>query len=154
MITVGRENTDDIDLYYGDHGTGQPVVLIHGYPLNAHWWEKQEHVLLQARYRVITYDRRGFGQSSRPTVGYDYDTFAEDLDAVLCRRSPRTEALCYGRPKTPPTDGSRRGPTRRAPRSICPRCRTNRRRGPRATVAVCPAHALVGWSRCWPRRCR
>ena len=83
MITVGRENTDDIDLYYEDHGTGQPVVLIHGYPLNAHSWEKQEHVLLQAGYRVITYDRRGFGQSSRPTVGYDYDTFAEDLDAVL-----------------------------------------------------------------------
>jgi non-heme chloroperoxidase len=83
MITVGKENTDDIDLYYEDHGTGQPVVLIHGYPLNAHSWEKQEHVLLQAGYRVITYDRRGFGQSSRPTVGYDYDTFAEDLDAVL-----------------------------------------------------------------------
>ena len=83
MITVGRENTDDIDLYYEDHGTGQPVVLIHGYPLNAHSWEKQEHVLLQAGYRVITYDRRGFGQSSQPTVGYDYDTFAEDLDAVL-----------------------------------------------------------------------
>ena len=83
MITVGRENTDDIDLYYEDHGTGQPVVLIHGYPLNAHSSEKQEHVLLQAGYRVITYDRRGFGQSSQPTVGYDYDTFAEDLDAVL-----------------------------------------------------------------------
>jgi non-heme chloroperoxidase len=83
MINVGRENTDDIDLYYEDHGIGQPVVLIHGYPLNAHSWEKQEHVLLQAGYRVITYDRRGFGQSSQPTVGYDYDTFAEDLDAVL-----------------------------------------------------------------------
>jgi non-heme chloroperoxidase len=83
MITVGRENTDDIDLYYEDHGTGRPVVLIHGYPLNAHSWEKQEHVLLQAGYRVITYDRRGFGQSSQPTVGYDYDTFADDLDAVL-----------------------------------------------------------------------
>jgi non-heme chloroperoxidase len=83
MITVGQENTDDIDLYYEDHGTGQPVVLIHGYPLNGHSWEKQEHVLLQAGYRVITYDRRGFGQSSRPTVGYDCDTLAEDLDAVL-----------------------------------------------------------------------
>jgi non-heme chloroperoxidase len=83
MITVGRENTEDIDLYYEDHGTGQPVVLIHGYPLNAHSWEKQEHVLLQAGYRVITYDRRGFGQSSQPTVGYDYDTFADDLAAVL-----------------------------------------------------------------------
>ena len=82
-ITVGRENTDDIDIYYEDHGTGQPVVLIHGYPLNGHSWEKQERVLLQAGYRVITYDRRGFGQSSQPTVGYDYDTFAEDLNAVL-----------------------------------------------------------------------
>jgi non-heme chloroperoxidase len=82
-ITVGRENTDDIDIYYEDHGTGQPVVLIHGYPLNGHSWEKQERVLLQAGYRVITYDRRGFGQSSQPTVGYDYDTFAEDLAAVL-----------------------------------------------------------------------
>src|ERR1700736_2632306 len=82
-ITVGQENTDDIDIYYEDHGTGQPVVLIHGYPLNGHSWEKQEHVLLQAGYRVITYDRRGFGQSSQPTVGYDYDTFADDLAAVL-----------------------------------------------------------------------
>ena len=82
-ITVGQENTDDIDLYYEDHGTGQPVVLIHGYPLNGHSWEKQERDLLHAGYRVITYDRRGFGHSSRPTVGYDYDTLAEDLDAVL-----------------------------------------------------------------------
>src|SRR5271156_6058131 len=82
-ITVGKENTEDIDLYYEDHGTGRPVVLIHGYPLNGHSWEKQERVLLQAGYRVITYDRRGFGQSSKPAVGYDYDTFAEDLNAVL-----------------------------------------------------------------------
>jgi non-heme chloroperoxidase len=82
-ITVGRENTDDIDLYYEDHGAGQPVVLIHGYPLDGHSWEKQERVLLQAGYRVITYDRRGFGQSSQPTVGYDYDTLADDLNAVL-----------------------------------------------------------------------
>jgi non-heme chloroperoxidase len=82
-ITVGKENTDDVDLYYEDHGTGQPVVLIHGYPLNGHSWEKQERVLLHAGYRVITYDRRGFGQSSRPSVGYDYGTLAEDLDAVL-----------------------------------------------------------------------
>ena len=82
-ITVGQENTDDIDIYYEDHGSGQPVVLIHGYPLNGHSWEKQERVLLDAGYRVITYDRRGFGQSSQPTVGYDYDTFAGDLAAVL-----------------------------------------------------------------------
>src|SRR3981081_1594347 len=82
-ITVGRENTDDIDLYYEDHGTGPPVVLIHGYPLNGHSWEKQERVLLEAGHRVIAYDRRGFGQSSQPTVGYDYDTFAADLNALL-----------------------------------------------------------------------
>src|SRR5580692_2594788 len=82
-ITVGRQNSEDIEIYYEDHGTGQPVVLIHGYPLNGHSWEKQERVLLQAGHRVITYDRRGFGQSSQPTVGYDYDTFAADLSALL-----------------------------------------------------------------------
>jgi non-heme chloroperoxidase len=82
-ITVGRQNSEDIQLYYEDHGTGQPVLLIHGYPLNGHSWEKQERVLLEAGYRVITYDRRGFGQSSQPTTGYDYDTFAADLHAVI-----------------------------------------------------------------------
>ena len=82
-ITVGRQNSEDIQLYYEDHGTGQPVLLIHGYPLNGHSWEKQEGVLLAAGYRVITYDRRGFGQSSQPTTGYDYDTFAADLHAVI-----------------------------------------------------------------------
>ncbi|HAM27905.1 MAG TPA: alpha/beta hydrolase [Microbacteriaceae bacterium] len=82
-ITVGRENSTDIELYYEDHGTGQPVVLIHGYPLDGHSWERQTSALLAAGYRVIAYDRRGFGQSSQPTVGYDYDTFAADLDAVL-----------------------------------------------------------------------
>ncbi len=81
-VTVGQENSDDIEIYYEDHGTGQPVVLIHGYPLNGHSWEKQERVLLQAGYRVITYDRRGFGQSSQPTIGYDYDTFAADLSTL------------------------------------------------------------------------
>jgi non-heme chloroperoxidase len=60
-------------------------VLIHGYPLDGHSWEKQERVLLQAGYRVITYDRRGFGQSSQPVVGYDYDTFAADLNALIRR---------------------------------------------------------------------
>ncbi|MDN3028552.1 alpha/beta hydrolase [Streptomyces sp. S.PB5] len=83
FVTVGQENSSTIDLYYEDHGTGQPVVLIHGYPLNGHSWEKQERVLLEAGYRVITYDRRGFGQSSQPTIGYDYDTFAADLKALL-----------------------------------------------------------------------
>jgi non-heme chloroperoxidase len=82
-VTVGQENNADIEIYYEDHGTGQPVVLIHGYPLNGHSWEKQERVLLEAGHRVITYDRRGFGQSSQPTVGYDYDTFTADLNTLL-----------------------------------------------------------------------
>jgi non-heme chloroperoxidase len=82
-VVVGQENNADIEIYYEDHGTGQPVVLIHGYPLNGHSWEKQERVLLQAGHRVIAYDRRGFGQSSQPTVGYDYDTFTADLNALL-----------------------------------------------------------------------
>jgi non-heme chloroperoxidase len=82
-VTVGQENGADIEIYYEDHGSGQPVVLIHGYPLNGRSWEKQERVLLEAGFRVITYDRRGFGQSSQPTVGYDYDTFAADLNALL-----------------------------------------------------------------------
>ncbi|MGW4463991.1 alpha/beta fold hydrolase [Micromonospora sp. NPDC004704] len=83
FITVGSENSTSIDLYYEDHGAGQPVVLIHGYPLDGHSWEKQSAALLKAGYRVITYDRRGFGQSSQPTTGYDYDTFAADLNTVL-----------------------------------------------------------------------
>jgi non-heme chloroperoxidase len=82
-IAVGTQNSAPIELHYEDHGSGQPVVLIHGYPLNGASWEKQERVLLQAGYRVITYDRRGFGKSSQPTVGYDYDTFAADLNDLL-----------------------------------------------------------------------
>ena len=83
FITVGAENSADIELHYEDHGAGQPVVLIHGYPLDGDSWEKQSRVILEAGYRVITYDRRGFGRSSRPTTGYDYDTFAADLNTVL-----------------------------------------------------------------------
>jgi len=83
FITVGSENSTSIDVYYEDHGEGQPVVLIHGYPLDGHSWEKQSAALLRAGYRVITYDRRGFGRSSQATTGYDYDTFAADLKVVL-----------------------------------------------------------------------
>ena len=83
VITVGTENSTPIELHYEDHGAGQPVVLIHGYPLDGTSWERQQRKLLDAGYRVITYDRRGFGKSSQPTVGYDYDTFAADLDTVL-----------------------------------------------------------------------
>ena len=80
---MGRENSADIRIYYEDHGQGAPVVLVHGYLLDGHSWEKQETALLAAGYRVITYDRRGFGASSRPSVGYDYDTLAADLAALL-----------------------------------------------------------------------
>jgi peroxiredoxin len=83
FITVGTENSTDIELYYEDHGSGQPVVLIHGYPLDGASWEKQTAALLDAGYRVITYDRRGFGKSSKTTEGYDYDTFAADLNTLL-----------------------------------------------------------------------
>jgi pimeloyl-ACP methyl ester carboxylesterase len=82
-IAVGRENSDDIEIYYEDHGSGRPVVLIHGYPLSGRAWDKQVPVLLGAGCRVITYDRRGFGMSSQPTTGYDYDTFAADLHALM-----------------------------------------------------------------------
>ncbi|WP_457034210.1 alpha/beta fold hydrolase [Kitasatospora sp. P5_F3] len=83
FIPVGEENSSTIDLYYEDHGTGRPVVLIHGWPLNGASWEKQVNALLDAGNRVITYDRRGFGASDKPAFGYDYDTFAADLEAVL-----------------------------------------------------------------------
>jgi non-heme chloroperoxidase len=82
-VTVGKENSADIELYYEDHGSGKPIILIHGYPLSGASWEKQVPVLLKAGYRVITYDRRGFGKSSQPTTGYNYNTFAEDLSKVI-----------------------------------------------------------------------
>src|SRR4051794_28338450 len=82
-VNVGAENDAPIEIHYEDHGSGRPVVLIHGYPLNGNSWERQERALLAHGHRVITYDRRGFGRSSRPTVGYDYDTFAADLKALL-----------------------------------------------------------------------
>ncbi len=82
-IKVGQENSGEIELYYEDHGSGRPVVLIHGYPLSSRAWDKQVPVLLEHGYRVIIYDRRGFGKSSQPTSGYDYDTFANDLNMLL-----------------------------------------------------------------------
>ncbi|WP_193078707.1 MULTISPECIES: alpha/beta fold hydrolase [Brevibacterium] len=82
-IKVGKENSTDIELHYEDKGTGQPVVLIHGYPLDGNSWEGQIPALLAAGHRVITYDRRGFGKSSQPSTGYDYDTFAADLHTVM-----------------------------------------------------------------------
>lgn len=92
-VTVGKENSGNIELYYEDHGSGQPVVLIHGYPLSGASWEKQVPVLLNAGYRVITYDRRGFGRSSQPTEGYNYDTFAEDLHKLIAHLKLKDFAL-------------------------------------------------------------
>ena len=83
FVTVGQENSMPVELYYEDHGSGAPVVLIHGFPLSGRAWERQERALIAAGHRVITYDRRGFGKSSQPTAGYDYDTFAADLDKLV-----------------------------------------------------------------------
>ncbi len=82
-IKVGTENSADIELHYRDHGSGSPIVLIHGYPLDGNSWERQEGALLAQGYRCINYDRRGFGHTSQPTTGYDYDTFAADLKSLL-----------------------------------------------------------------------
>lgn len=82
-VTVGKENSAPINIHYEDHGSGSTVMLIHGFPLSGRAWERQERALLAADHRVITYDRRGFGSSSQPSVGYDFDTFAADLDALV-----------------------------------------------------------------------
>jgi len=92
-VTAGTENSGNIDLYYEDHGFGKPVVLIHGYPLSGASWEKQTAALLAAGHRVITYDRRGFGKSSQPASGYNYDTFAEDLHKLVTQLGLRDFAL-------------------------------------------------------------
>src|SRR6201987_5776186 len=92
-VTVGKENSSNIDLHYEDHGSGQPVVLIHGYPLSSASWEKQVPALLDAGHRVIAYDRRGFGKSSQPTTGYNYDTFAEDLHKLVSHLKLRDFSL-------------------------------------------------------------
>jgi non-heme chloroperoxidase len=92
-VTVGKEHSANVDLYYEDHGSGPPVVLIHGYPLSGASWEKQLPALLKAGYRVITYDRRGFGKSSQPTEGYTYDTFAGDLQKLIAHLQLRDFTL-------------------------------------------------------------
>jgi non-heme chloroperoxidase len=94
FITVDKENSTNVDLYYEDLGSGQPVVLIHGYPLNGHSWERQTKALLDAGYRVIAYDRRGWGQSSQPTTGHDYDTYTADLNELLEQLELTEIALC------------------------------------------------------------
>ena len=93
-VTVGKENSGDIELYYEDHGSGRPIILIHGYPLSGASWERQVPVLLSAGHRVIAYDRRGFGKSSQPTEGYNYDTFAQDLKKLIAHLKLKEFALC------------------------------------------------------------
>src|SRR5256886_5244152 len=93
FVTVGKENSGNIDLHYEDHGSGKPVVLIHGSPLSGASGERQLPPLLDAGYRVITYSRRGFGQSSKPTTGYNYDTFSEDLHQLLNKLDLKNVAL-------------------------------------------------------------
>lgn len=92
-VEVGKENSGEIELYYNDHGSGKPVVLIHGWPLNGASWEKQTLALLESGHRVVSYDRRGFGKSSRPTTGYDYDTFADDLHKLVSKTGLRDFTL-------------------------------------------------------------
>ena len=92
-VTVGQENSNNIDLHYEDHGSGKPVILIHGYPLNGASWEKQTSALIAAGHRVITYDRRGFGRSSQPATGYDYDTFTADLHTLVTKLELKDVAL-------------------------------------------------------------
>src|SRR5262249_51737368 len=92
-IAVGQENSTSIDLYYEDHGAGKPVLFIHGWPLSSAFWEKQVHALVAGGCRVITYDRRGFGQSSKPAVGYDYNTLVEDLHKLVLKLDLRDLTL-------------------------------------------------------------
>src|SRR5271154_2356165 len=94
-LTIGEENSGPIVLHYEDHGAGSPIVLIHGYPLSGRAWDKQVPVLLEAGHRTITYDRRGFGQSSRPTCGHDFDSFAADLNTLM-EKLDRRDAILVG----------------------------------------------------------
>ncbi|HEY1590498.1 MAG TPA: alpha/beta hydrolase [Solirubrobacteraceae bacterium] len=96
FVKVGTENTADINVHYNDHGSGKPIVLIHGYPLDGNSWERQERVLLANGYRCISYDRRGFGKSSQPTAGFDYDTFAADLKSLLDHLALDQEVVLAG----------------------------------------------------------
>jgi len=92
-MTVGQENSTPIELYYEDHGSGDPVVLLAGWPLDSRSWEPQVHSLLEVGHRVIAYDRRGFGRSSRPTEGYDFDVLADDLHQLLTELDLREVTL-------------------------------------------------------------
>ena len=152
-ITVGEENSTDIELYYEDHGRGEPVVLIHGYPLSGASWEKQVPALLEAGHRVITYDRRGFGKSSQPTSGYDYDTFAADLNELLDHldlRDATLVGLLDGQRRGGPLPGHATARTRVARRCSCRRSRRTCSRPattPRAWTAACSTGSSRGHRR-------
>jgi alpha-beta hydrolase superfamily lysophospholipase len=94
FVKVGIETSADIEIHYNDHGSGKPIVLVHGYPLDGNSWERQERALLAAGYRCVSDDRRGFGRSSQPTTGYDCDTFAADLNALLAGASTYASYAC------------------------------------------------------------
>jgi len=96
FVKVGTENSADIEIHYRDHGSGKPIILVHGYPLDGNSWERQERVLLENGHRCISYDRRGFGRSSQPTTGYDYDTFAADLKALMDHLSLDQDVVLAG----------------------------------------------------------
>jgi len=125
-LTVGKENSGDIELYYEDHGSGSPVVLVHGWPLSGASWEKQVPVLLEAGHRVIMYDRRGFGESSKPATGYEYDTFAEDLHKLVTTLNLHEAALVGffdGRRRGGPLSGQVRKQAREQGGCLSPRFR-------------------------------
>src|SRR2546430_1643619 len=151
-VTVGRENTGDIRIYYEDHGAGAPVVLVHGYLTDGRSWEKQEAALLTAGYRVISYDRRGGGASSRPAVGYDYATLAADLNMLLEVLDVRDAVLagcCSGTGEVTRylgTYGHRRAPAPGLPAPLpplLPRSHAHPRRGgPGAPPRLLVGHPL------------
>jgi pimeloyl-ACP methyl ester carboxylesterase len=133
FVTVGRENSAAIRIYYEDHGSGSPVVLVHGYALNGHSWEKQEAALLAAGHRVITYDRRGSGASSRPSTGYDFDTLAADLHVLDPRRRGQPGTARLHRPS---------GTGRRTTERIAERAR-------RLTLSATVGAAVASVSSAW-----
>ncbi len=158
FITVGQENTTGIELSHEDHGTGQPVVPIHGHPLEGHPWEKQAAALLRAGHRVVTYDRRGFGRSCRPTTGYDYDTFAAylntlletlDLDDASWSASPWAPTAPHASPRPPSWPPSRSRPTTTPPASAAASSPASSRPSPPTATPTSPpsARTSAAWTR-------
>jgi non-heme chloroperoxidase len=159
FVTVGQENSAAIRIYDEDHGSGSPVVLVHGYALNGHSWEKQEAALLAAGHRVITYDRRGFGASSRPATGYDFDTLAADLHVLLSSLGLRDVVLAgfamgageVARYLAAHGSGWVRAAALVAPvlpfLRPSPRCSVSAHGSPRRAALTCPLHGLPAYYR-------